>query len=76
LIWTNQHCQSSQLARVTTIKPGSTRHVSIQWDGKVQNSGTCTPGSQAQSGVYVVRATLDGVTAATGAVFHITPTGQ
>jgi cytoskeletal protein RodZ len=75
-IWTNAHCQSSQTARVTTIRPNGTRHVSIQWDGKVQAAGTCTPASEAQSGVYVVRASLDGVTAPTGAVFHITPSGQ
>jgi hypothetical protein len=74
-IWTNQACQRSQLAKTKTIPPGGTRKVHIQWDGKVQTSG-CTAGEAAQSGTYVLRATLDGYTAQTGAVFHYTPNGQ
>jgi hypothetical protein len=74
-IWTNSACQRSQLAKTKTISPGGTRRVRIQWDGKVQTP-PCTPGDPAQSGTYVLRATLDGYTASSGAVFHFTPTGQ
>jgi hypothetical protein len=74
-VWTNEACQRSQVARTKTIAPGGSRRVHIQWDGKVQTSG-CTAGDPAQSGTYVLRATLDGYTAQTGAVFHYTPNGQ
>jgi hypothetical protein len=74
-IWTNAACQRSSLAKTKTIPPGGTRRVRIQWDGKVQASG-CTPADPAQSGTYVLRASLDGYTASKGAVFHFTPNGQ
>ena len=74
-IWTNEACQRSQIARTKTVAPGGTRRVRIQWDGKVQTSG-CTASDPAQSGTYVLRATLDGYTAQSGAVFHFTPNGQ
>jgi hypothetical protein len=74
-VWTNEACQRSQVARTKTIAPGGSRKVHILWDGKVQSSG-CTAGEAAQSGTYVLRATLDGYSANSGAVFHYTPNGQ
>jgi hypothetical protein len=76
-VWTNAHCQRSQLAHTKTIRPGGSRTVSFQWDGKTLVTTTgCTPGNQAQPGVYTLLATLDGLQASGGAVFHITRTGQ
>jgi hypothetical protein len=72
-IWTNKNCTRSQLARTVTIRAGGTRRVRITWDGKSQIA-PCTSGTAVSPGTYVLRATLDGVTAATGAVFHITGT--
>jgi hypothetical protein len=76
-VWTNAHCQRSQLTHSKTIRPGGSRTVSFQWDGKtLVSTAGCTPGSQAQNGTYILHATLDGVPANSGAVFHITPSGQ
>lgn len=67
-------CTISNAPVTKSLAPGATRKVSISWNGYRLLPG-CTRGEQAQPGTYVLRATLDGVTAQK-AVFHFTKTTQ
>jgi hypothetical protein len=71
-VWTTQGCTASTPAKTVTIKAGGTKHVSITWDGFRSAPSGCSKGPVATAGEYTLHATLDGVTAPTAAVFHIT----
>jgi hypothetical protein len=70
-IWSTTGCASSQLVKGVTIKADGKKKVSITWDGR-RLADKCAAGDPAQPGEYTLSATLDGVTAATAAIFHIT----
>ncbi len=67
-------CTVTNAPVTTTLAPGATHKLSVQWDGKRLGPG-CTHGEQALPGTYVLRATLDGVKAQK-AVFHFTKNTQ
>jgi hypothetical protein len=73
-IWTTSGCTTSQAVKAVTIKAGGHKKVSVTWDGRVQGS-KCAVGDPAAAGEYTLGASLDGVTAAKKAVFHITNSG-
>lgn len=70
-VWTTQGCPGPAVPAHMKIAAGATKIVSMFWNGKVQNAA-CKEGATAQAGTYTLHATLDGVTAAKAAVFHIT----
>jgi hypothetical protein len=70
-IWATSGCTTSKVEKAVTIKAGGHKKVSITWDGKVQKA-KCTAGDTATNGTYTLAATLDGVSAASIVVFHIT----
>ncbi|MGN6473362.1 MAG: hypothetical protein ACTHK4_06900 [Mycobacteriales bacterium] len=63
-------CTIANTPVTAPLAPGATQKVSISWNGYRLLPG-CTRGEQAQPGTYVLRATLDGVTAQQ-AIFHFT----
>jgi hypothetical protein len=68
-IWTTKGCVTSQRTKTKTIQPGLTRTVSITWDGRQYTN--CQPSSDLKNGQYLLRATLDGFTPKSGAVFDM-----
>lgn len=69
-IWTTKGCPAAGQAKTLTIKPGGTKRVTTEWNGR-RRDASCTVGATALPGEYVLKATLDGIKG-TPAVFHVT----
>jgi hypothetical protein len=67
--WTTAGCHLTGKPTRAKLTSTSTASVSISWDAH-RNDSTCTVGSAALAGTYVVRATFGGVTAKP-AIFHL-----
>jgi hypothetical protein len=70
-VWTTQGCPRTAVPAHMKIAAGGTKQLSLFWDGHVRGAD-CKDGAVAQAGTYRLYATLDGVTAANPAIFHIT----
>jgi hypothetical protein len=67
--WTTAGCHLTGSPTRARLAPTRTATVSISWDAH-RNDSSCTIGSAALPGTYVLRGTFDGVTAQP-AVFHV-----
>jgi hypothetical protein len=70
-IWSTAGCQHTGSPTKAKLTPTGKATVSISWDGH-RNDPSCTVGSTALPGTYVLRATFGAVTA-TPVVFHVVP---
>jgi hypothetical protein len=68
--WTTAGCHLTGTTTRAKLTATKTVTVSISWDAH-RNDSSCTVGSAALAGTYVLRATLDGVVG-TPAIFHLT----